>query len=152
MQWNIQKSGDEITLRTYQKDNKCVIEVLDTGVGIGDEAIKHVFERFYREDNSRTRETGGSGLGLSIADMIVSVHGGTIKASHNGDKGTVFIIKLPRWKVKKLQKVLILNILYGKLLMLKNGWRSLDGNSKKYNSWNLYSSLFCFNSFSFKTN
>lgn len=73
-----------------------MIEVQDTGIGISDEAIKHVFERFYRADNSRTRETGGSGLGLSIADMIISKHGGTIKASHNGEKGTVFTIKLPR--------------------------------------------------------
>ena len=96
MLWNIQKSGDEITIKTYQKDNKCVIEVIDTGVGISDEAIKHVFERFYRADNARSRETGGSGLGLSIADMIISKHNGTIKAEHNGKKGTVFIIRLPR--------------------------------------------------------
>ena len=96
MLWNIQKSGDEITIKTYQKDNKCVIEVIDTGVGISDEAIKHVFERFYRADNARSRETGGSGLGLSIADMIISKHGGTIKASHNGNNGTIFTIRLPR--------------------------------------------------------
>ena len=94
--WNIQKSGDEITIKTYQKDNKCVIEVLDTGVGISDEAIKHVFERFYRADNARSRETGGSGLGLSIADMLISKHNGTIKAGHNGNKGTIFTIRLPR--------------------------------------------------------
>lgn len=96
MLWNILRSGDEITIKTYAKEGKCVIEVIDTGVGISDEAIKHVFERFYRADNARSRETGGSGLGLSIADMIVSKHGGTIKASHNGNKGTIFTIKLPR--------------------------------------------------------
>ena len=96
MLWNIQKSGDEITIKTYQKDNKCVIDVIDTGIGISDEAIKHVFERFYRAENSRSRETGGSGLGLSIADMIISKHNGTIKASHNGTKGTIFSIRLPR--------------------------------------------------------
>lgn len=96
MLWNIQKSGDEITIKTYQKDNKCIIEVADTGIGISDEALKHVFERFYRADNARSRETGGSGLGLSIADMIISKHNGTIKASHNGEKGTIFSIRLPR--------------------------------------------------------
>ncbi len=90
------ETGDEITIKTYQKEGKCVIEVIDTGIGISDEAIKHVFERFYRAENSRSRETGGSGLGLSIADMIISIHGGTIKASHNGSKGTIFTIKLPR--------------------------------------------------------
>ena len=88
--------GDEITIKTYLKDGKCVIDVIDTGIGISDEAIKHIFERFYREENSRSRETGGSGLGLSIADMIISKHGGTIKASHNSPKGTIFTIKLPR--------------------------------------------------------
>ncbi|MCI8308869.1 MAG: cell wall metabolism sensor histidine kinase WalK [Clostridia bacterium] len=93
---NIQKAGDSIEINTYQKDGKCVIEVKDTGIGISDEAISHVFERFYREDKARSRETGGSGLGLSIADMIISAHSGTIKASHNGNKGTVFTIKLPR--------------------------------------------------------
>ncbi len=90
------ESGDTIEISTFAKDNKCVIEVKDTGIGISDEAIKHVFERFYREDKARSRETGGSGLGLSIADMIISSHGGTIKASHNGTKGTIFTIKLPR--------------------------------------------------------
>ena len=96
MQWNIQKNGDEIRIKTYCKDSKCVIEVQDTGIGISDEAMKHVFERFYREDTARSRETGGSGLGLSIADMLVSKHGGTIKVSHNIKKGTIFTIKLPR--------------------------------------------------------
>lgn len=90
------ESGDSVEIATYQKDNKCVIEVKDTGIGISDEAIKHVFERFYREDKARSRETGGTGLGLSIADMIVTSHGGTIKATHNSEKGTIFTIKLPR--------------------------------------------------------
>lgn len=96
MLWNIQKCGDNITIKTYSKEGKCVIEVIDTGIGISDEALKHVFERFYREDNARCRETGGSGLGLSIADMLISKHGGTIKVNHNGNKGSIFTIKLPR--------------------------------------------------------
>ena len=90
------EKGDSVEIATYLKDNKCVIEVKDTGIGISDEAINHIFERFYREDKARSRETGGSGLGLSIADMIVTSHGGTIRASHNGDKGTIFTIRLPR--------------------------------------------------------
>ena len=90
------EKGDSVEIATYLKDNKCIIEVKDTGIGISDEAIAHIFERFYREDKARSRETGGSGLGLSIADMIVTSHGGTIKASHNGEKGTIFTIRLPR--------------------------------------------------------
>ena len=90
------ESQDTIELNTYLKDNKCVIEVKDTGIGISDEGLERVFERFYREDKARNRETGGTGLGLSIAKLIVSEHGGTIKATHNTPKGTIFTIKLPR--------------------------------------------------------
>lgn len=90
------EENDEITVSTFEKDNKCVIEIKDTGIGISDEGLERVFERFYREDKARSRETGGSGLGLSIADLIVTEHGGTIKASHNNPKGTIFTIKLPK--------------------------------------------------------
>lgn len=90
------ETGDTIEIKTYLKDNKCVIEVKDTGIGISDEGLKRVFERFYREDEARNRETGGSGLGLSIASLIVTSHGGTIKATHNTPKGTVFTIRLPK--------------------------------------------------------
>ncbi len=68
----------------------------DTGIGISDGGIKHIFERFYREDRARNRETGGSGLGLSIAMMIVKAHNGTIKVAHNEPKGTIFTAKLNR--------------------------------------------------------
>ena len=90
------EKGDTIELLTYSKDGKFTLEVRDTGIGISDEAITHIFDRFYREDKARNRETGGSGLGLSIADVIVKAHNGTIKASHNKPKGTVFTIKLPK--------------------------------------------------------
>jgi two-component system sensor histidine kinase CiaH len=87
---------DTIEIKTYAKDNKCVIEVKDTGIGVSDEGLKRIFERFYREDRARSRETGGTGLGLSIATYIVSAHGGTIKATHNKPKGTLFTIRLPK--------------------------------------------------------
>lgn len=90
------ETKDTIKIKTYMKDNRCVIEVADTGIGVSSEGLKRIFERFYREDSARSRETGGSGLGLSIANYIVTAHGGTIKASHNTPKGTIFTIKLPR--------------------------------------------------------
>ncbi len=90
------ESGDTIEIETSSKDGKCVIEVKDTGIGISDEAIKHIFDRFYREDKARNRSTGGSGLGLAIADAIVKAHGGTIKAMHNKPKGTIFVIKISK--------------------------------------------------------
>lgn len=89
------QEGDTITVSTFSKDNRAVIEVRDTGIGISPENANRIFERFYREDKSRTREQGGSGLGLSIAYWIVSEHGGTIKAFPNSSgKGTVFQIRL----------------------------------------------------------
>lgn len=90
------EENDKIEINTYLKDNKFVLEVKDTGIGISDEGLKRVFERFYREDEARSRETGGTGLGLSLANFIVSAHDGTIKASHNQPKGTIFTVRLPR--------------------------------------------------------
>ena len=88
--------GDKITIFVYSLSNEVCIEVVDTGVGMSDEAIKHVFERFYREDKARSRETGGTGLGLSIASTLVNLHKGSIRAEHNNPKGSRFIITLPR--------------------------------------------------------
>lgn len=87
------EEGDSITISTRNKDDKFFIEVKDTGIGISDEGIKHAFERFYREDKARTREKGGSGLGLSIAQTIVKQHGGSIKIEHNNPKGTIIIVR-----------------------------------------------------------
>lgn len=85
---------DKITVKTYSKEGKCVIEVADTGIGISKEAAKHVFDRFYREDKARSREKGGTGLGLSIAHTIVKLHGGSIKITSNEPKGAKVIIKI----------------------------------------------------------
>ena len=90
------EKGDKIEVVSYMKDNKWIIEIKDTGIGVSDEGLTRIFERFYREDKARTRGTGGVGLGLSIASTIVGMHGGTIKASHNTPKGTIFTIKLPK--------------------------------------------------------
>ena len=90
------EKGDTITVKTEDKDGKLNLSIADTGIGISDEAIKHIFDRFYREDKARSRETGGSGLGLSIAKSIVTEHGGSIKALHNKPKGTIIEIKLKK--------------------------------------------------------
>ena len=79
---------------THSKDDKCIIEVKDTGIGISKEGQKHIFERFYREDKARSRESGGTGLGLSIAYILIKLHGGSIKVSNNEPKGTKFVIKI----------------------------------------------------------
>lgn len=88
--------NDKITVATSLKDNKACITVSDTGIGIEDESMEKIFDRFYREDKARSREREGIGLGLSIAGWIVDKHGGTIKVRHNEPEGTVFTIKLPK--------------------------------------------------------
>ncbi|WP_348519871.1 HAMP domain-containing sensor histidine kinase [Bacillus sp. 165] len=87
---------DSIGVKTYLEDQKVVLEVSDTGIGIKEENRKQIFDRFYREDKARTRESGGVGLGLSIAQWIVEQHNGTIKALPNQPKGTIFKVKLPK--------------------------------------------------------
>ena len=89
-------SGDSVIVKVSESKSETIIEVIDTGIGIGEEAIKHIFERFYREDKARSRETGGNGLGLSIAQSIVRKHKGTIEALHNSPKGAIFKIYLPK--------------------------------------------------------
>lgn len=88
--------GDEIVVSAHASGPKCVIEVADTGCGIEPGDRERVFERFYRADKARSRETGGHGLGLSLARAIVEAHGGTIALSANDPRGTVATIVLPR--------------------------------------------------------
>lgn len=87
-------SEDEIIIKTLKKDGKINLEISDTGIGISKEAMPHVFERFYRGDESHSKKIEGSGLGLSIAKTIVNMHNGTIKIVQNNPKGTKVIVKL----------------------------------------------------------
>lgn len=87
--------GDTIEVVTSWSDGQHQIKIIDTGIGLHEESLEHVFERFYREDKARSQEQGGVGLGLSIAQWIVVSHGGRISASHNSPKGTVLHVILP---------------------------------------------------------
>ena len=71
------------------------ISVADTGLGIAEEEISKIFDRFYRVDKNRDRETGGTGLGLSIARSAVLMHNGSIKVSSKENEGTTFVIIIP---------------------------------------------------------
>jgi two-component system phosphate regulon sensor histidine kinase PhoR len=94
---NAIKYTDEggITINIFQEFDKAIIEVEDTGVGISKEDQLRIFERFYITDKSRSRKTGGSGLGLSIVKHIVQLHEGSINIESEKGKGTKFIIQLP---------------------------------------------------------
>ena len=81
---------------TCQSDEKYIyIKVSDSGIGIPDVDLKHIFERFYRVDKSRSKETGGIGVGLTIAKSIVEAHGGVITVLSKLGVGSEFMIQLP---------------------------------------------------------
>ena len=87
--------GGEVHCALSRSGRKAVIRVSDTGVGIPEEDLPHIFDRFSRVDKARSRETGGTGLGLSIVKQFVLLHGGTIEAKSAPGKGSTFIIELP---------------------------------------------------------
>ncbi|TVY02924.1 sensor histidine kinase [Paenibacillus cremeus] len=89
------KRDKQVCLRAYDTASDVVIEISDNGQGISAEAIAHIFDRFYRAEQSRNTQTGGSGLGLAIAKQIVEGHSGTIEARSVLGEGTQIIIKLP---------------------------------------------------------
>ena len=86
------KSG-KINVNLQQEKNKIKLKIKNTGEGIKKEDLEYIFESFYRVDSSRARETGGYGLGLSIAKSIVDSHKGKIYAESNIGKDTTFIIE-----------------------------------------------------------
>ncbi|MEG1560216.1 MAG: HAMP domain-containing sensor histidine kinase [Clostridia bacterium] len=83
-----------VTVRLYPEGENAVFSVTDTGVGIGAEDQKRIFDRFYRVDKTRSRATGGTGLGLSIVESIVTRHGGTIGITSEKDVGSTFTVRL----------------------------------------------------------
>ncbi|WP_300262980.1 sensor histidine kinase [Clostridium sp.] len=94
----IRYSNEESTIfiKEKLKDNKVIISIEDQGIGISEDDLKYVFERFYRADKSRTRATGGTGIGLTIVKSIVSSHGGEVKLESKLGEGSKFIIILPK--------------------------------------------------------
>ena len=92
--------GDSISITTTTDDSYQTLYIKDTGSGISPEHLELVFDRFYKVETSRTRGKQGTGLGLFICKMIIEEHGGTIKVESEVNKGTTFIIKLPKPKNK----------------------------------------------------
>lgn len=84
-----------VTLKLINEAKKVKIVVSDNGVGIAEDSLKKIFERFYRVDKARSRSEGGSGLGLAIAKCIVEAHQGSIEVESLLNKGSKFIVSLP---------------------------------------------------------
>lgn len=88
--------GGNVTVGAYPAGDELIIEVTDTGTGIGPDELPHVFDRFWRAEKSRSRQTGGSGLGLAIVRQLAHAHGGTVTATSRPGHGAVFTLRLPR--------------------------------------------------------
>ncbi|HXO19940.1 MAG TPA: ATP-binding protein [Thermoanaerobaculia bacterium] len=86
--------GGKVFLRLAERDGAAVLEVEDTGIGIPQEALPRIFERFYRVDKGRAREEGGTGLGLAIVKHVAQIHGGQVEVE-SGGRGSTFRVRLP---------------------------------------------------------
>ena len=85
----------EVEVSVRGNGRTAVLEVSDNGVGISAQALPHVFERFYRADKARSRNSGGAGLGLAIVKAICTAHGAEIKVSSQEGHGSRFTVELP---------------------------------------------------------
>jgi len=89
-------SGGKITLKLWSDEGRVWMEVSDTGRGIASDHLPHVFERFYRADRARSRNSGGAGLGLAIVKAIINAHQGEVTVASDGEGcGTTFRLWLP---------------------------------------------------------
>jgi signal transduction histidine kinase len=92
---NYTPSGGTVTVSISSDRDSILVSVADTGEGIPAEHLSHIFERFYRVDDARSRKTGGAGLGLAIAKQMVELHGGKIWVESEVGKGSKFSFTLP---------------------------------------------------------
>jgi heavy metal sensor kinase len=87
--------GGQVRVGLDRIDQTAIAEVADTGIGIADEDLPHIFDRFYRADKARSRAVGGAGLGLSIAQWITNAHHGRIEVESAQGRGTRFRAAIP---------------------------------------------------------
>ena len=87
--------GGTLTIRLSRDGDNALMQVSDTGMGVPEDSIPHLFERFYRVDKARARKTGGSGLGLSIVRNMIERNNGSITVESVLGQGTVFTVNLP---------------------------------------------------------
>ena len=87
--------GGSVTLTVRPEGGSAVLEVTDTGIGISADDLPHVFSRFWRGEKSRSRATGGAGIGLSIVTELVRAHGGTIAVESSPGEGSTFRVTIP---------------------------------------------------------
>lgn len=89
------KPNGSVNISVDKEREEMLLEVADTGVGIPEDSLSRIFERFYRVDKGRSKRAGGTGLGLAIVKHIVHYYNGTISVKSELDKGSVFTVKIP---------------------------------------------------------
>ena len=94
-------AGARVDVRIREDVTSVTVEVKDTGVGIPEEDLGQLFERFYRVDKDRSRATGGSGLGLAISRQIIEMHGGEISVESQVGAGSTFWVRLPKTPISR---------------------------------------------------
>jgi len=98
------QKGGNLTVHLDRQDDNAILTVTDTGMGIPEEALGHIFERFFRVDKARSRATGGSGLGLSIVRAIVQRNKGEITVTSQLHRGTCFTVIFPAFDTEEDQE------------------------------------------------
>ena len=98
IKYNVDGGWIRVSLNADHKN--LYIKVADSGVGIPEDCVEHIFERFYRVDKARSRDTGGTGLGLAISKNIIVMHKGIINVYSEPGKGTTFTVRVPMNYVK----------------------------------------------------
>ncbi|MFP4581000.1 MAG: sensor histidine kinase [Candidatus Sumerlaeia bacterium] len=88
-------AGGDVKVRLFEEDGKAVLQVIDTGIGIDEEAQRNIFQEFYRAQNAKEYEAGGTGLGLTLSHDIARQHGGSIRVESRPDHGATFIVEIP---------------------------------------------------------
>jgi two-component system sensor histidine kinase BaeS len=88
--------GGRVTVRTFGDRGSVVLEVEDTGIGIADGDLDHVFDRFWRSEKSRSRSTGGAGIGLAVVKGLTQAHGGGVQVTSTLGEGSRFRVTLPQ--------------------------------------------------------
>ena len=97
-------SGGGIWVNVRGDDDRVLINVTDTGIGISPDDLKHVFQKFYRADNSQTRTVGGTGLGLYLVKQQVEAMGGKVWAESSFGEGSTFYLSFPRITAEEYQR------------------------------------------------
>ena len=94
--------GGQVSVQVMAESDLAVFSVIDSGMGISENALPHIFERFFRSEQARTSRTGGTGLGLAIVQSIVTAHGGHVVVESQEGRGARFRVELPLAKLQPL--------------------------------------------------